>query len=273
ERLRTELAGKADVTLIIGPARSIDRDNRAVELAPIRTRPVGVPRSLPKPLVVVATQTIEAGGDIDFDGLVTEAAALDAPRPRFIPLHRAGRPVLAEAAILAHTDDIGAKADHPVYGNRIAKTWEAMNRWKGNGAGDCIDFGISAMNAVLANDKVDELVAEGVNAPILLPAYADLWSQTWPIPNADPDVVLFLHGPDRAAATVQIVWRADLGRDLDAGDRARLVDLFALVPPRAAEAVEVPLWAARAWLREDGVHEADFSDAAEPERGTAGKQK
>ena len=273
ERLRAELAGKADVTLIIGPARSIDRDNRAAELVPIRTRPVGVPRALPKPLVVVATQSIEAGVDIDFDGLVTEAAALDALRQRFGRLNRAGRRIVAEAAILAHKDDIGAKADDAVYGKRIAKTWEAMNRWKENGADDCIDFGISAMNAVLASEKVDELVAEGVDAPILLPAYADLWSRTWPIPNADPDAVLFLHGPDRAAATVQIVWRADLGRDLDAGNRTRLVELFTLVPPRSAEAVEVPLWAARAWLRQDDVDEADFSDAAEPEPEAAREQK
>src|SRR5262249_8027072 len=273
ERLRTELAGKADVTLIIGPARSIDRDNRAAELVPIRTRPVGVPRALPKPLVVVATQTIEAGVDIDFDGLVTEAAALDALRQRFGRLNRAGRRILAEAAILAHKDDIGAKADDPVYGNRIAKTWEVMSRWKENGPDDCIDFGISAMTAVLANEKVDELVAEGVDAPILLPAYAELWSQTWPIPNADPDAALFLHGPDRAPATVQIVWRADLGRDLDAGNRARLVELFTLVPPRAAEAVEVPLWAARAWLRQDDEDKADFSDTAEPEPEAVGRQK
>jgi CRISPR-associated endonuclease/helicase Cas3 len=273
ERLRTELAGDADVTLIIGPARSIDRDNRAAELSPIRTRSVSVPRALPKPLVVVATQTIEAGVDIDFDGLVTEAAALDALRQRFGRLNRAGRRVLAEAAIVAHKDDIGAKADDPVYGNRIAKTWEAMNRWKENHPDDCIDFGISAMNAVLANEKVDELVAEGVDAPILLPAYADLWSQTWPIPSADPDAVLFLHGPDRAPATVQIVWRADLGRDLDAGNRARLVELFTLLPPRAAEAVEVPLWAARAWLRQEGVDKADFSDAVEPEPDAAREQE
>jgi len=26
------------------------------------------------------------------------------------------------------------------------------------------------------------------NAPALLPAYADFWSQTSPIPNADPEV-------------------------------------------------------------------------------------
>jgi len=42
------------------------------------------------------------------------------------------------------------------------------------------------------------------NAPALLPAYADFWSQTSPIPNADPEVALFLHGPNRSPASVQI---------------------------------------------------------------------
>jgi CRISPR-associated endonuclease/helicase Cas3 len=106
-----------------------------------------------------------------------------------------------------------------------------------------------------------------------MPAYAHLWSQTAPIPNADPEVALFLHGPDRSPASVQIVWRADIdeARDLrpamqgssQRATRARLIELFKLVPPRAAEAIEVPLWAARAWLDRASAAAASFSDAAE----------
>lgn len=274
ERLRSELTPEVDISLIIGPARSIDRDNRAAELTPIRTRPVDAARSLPKPLLIVATQTIEAGVDIDFDGLVTEAASLDALRQRFGRLNRAGRDFVSEAAILAHKDDIGAKADDPVYGDRIRKTWAAMQRWKETGTDGRVDFGISAMQATLQNERVDELVAKSDEAPVLLPAYADLWSQTSPIPNADPEIALFLHGPDHAPATVQIVWRADIGRtDLHVGNRGRLMEILALVPPRATEAVEVPLWAARAWLRQAGINEADFSDAVESEPELVGEQE
>jgi CRISPR-associated endonuclease/helicase Cas3 len=112
------------------------------------------------------------------------------------------------------------------------------------------------------------------DAPVLMPAYAHLWSQTAPIPKADPDVALFLHGPDRSPASVQIVWRADIdeARDLRpamgkgpeaAAAHARLVELFKLMPPRAAEAIEVPLWAACAWLDRPGSSVAGFSDAVE----------
>ena len=92
--------------LIIGPARAVDRDKRAGELAPIRTGQSKSRGEMTDPLVVVATQTIEAGVDIDFDGLVTEAAPLDALRQRFGRLNRAGRNITVEAVMLAHRDDI-----------------------------------------------------------------------------------------------------------------------------------------------------------------------
>src|SRR5271163_3389418 len=142
ERLRDELAEAAEAILVIGPARGVDRDRLAEKLACIRTGRDDLRSEMQKPLVLVATQTIEAGVDIDFDGLVTEAAALDALRQRFGRLNRAGRPhIMPEAVVLAHKEDIGDKADDPVYGDRIAETWKALNRWKTDGR---VDFGIAA---------------------------------------------------------------------------------------------------------------------------------
>jgi CRISPR-associated endonuclease/helicase Cas3 len=275
ERLCSELGSEADVTLIIGSARAVERDNQAAKLSPIRTRHPDAPRTLEKPLIAVATQTIEAGVDIDFDGLVTEAASLDALRQRFGRVNRGGRKISPEAVILVHKDDIGAKVDDPVYGARIKATWEKMQQLASE-SNNVVDFGIDALRKRINRDEAGTLAAPIVNAPILLPAYADLWSQTWPIPNADPDVVLFLHGPDHSPATVQILWRADLDEENDLrpamGDmsaRARLMKLFTLLPPRAAEAVEVPLWAARAWLERSDANAADFSDAVERPLGGA----
>jgi CRISPR-associated endonuclease/helicase Cas3 len=270
ERLRNNREIDIELKLLIGPARSVDRDRHAKELEPIRTRQSDTPRELPKALVVVATQTIEAGVDIDFDGLVTEAAALDALRQRFGRLNRAGRDITPEAVVLVHKEDIGTKADDPVYGDKIAKTWAVLKRLAAEADG-VVDFGIETLRNSIGESETAELTAPTNNAPVLLPAYADLWSQTSPIPNADPGVALFLHGPDRSPAGIQIVWRADIAeRDLIAArrsknDQAWLTELFTLVPPRAAEAIEVPLWAARSWLLQSGTKGADFSDTVERE--------
>ena len=253
-----------DLKLIIGPARPVDRDRIAAELDCIRTAPGHAPRRLSKPLIVVATQTIEAGVDIDFDGLVTEAAAFDALRQRFGRLNRAGRPITPNAVVLAHKADVGAKADDPVYGDRIVKTWGALKQLAADST-EMVDFGIEALRSLISKDQAAELAAPLKDAPVLMPAYADLWSQTSPIPNSDPNVTLFLHGADRAPASVQIVWRADVTRnDIDAArnpETVGLIDLLSLAPPRAAEAIEVPIWAARAFLRQQTKASGELADA------------
>jgi CRISPR-associated endonuclease/helicase Cas3 len=271
DRLEAELKGAAELLLIIGPARAADRNRHAGKLDPIRTGELKARGKLGKPLIVIATQTIEAGVDIDFDGLVTEAASLDALRQRFGRLNRAGRDIKPEAVILAHKEDLAAKADDAIYGDRIKNTWQALNRWQAKASDGGVDFGIQSMEAILKaeTEPLSDLVVKCLNAPVFMPAYADLLSQTSPIPRADPDIVLFLHGPDRSPAAVQIIWRADIDiTDLysawrDEDERDRLVDLFTLMPPRAAEAIEVPLWAARAWLQKPSVTQAEFSDVIE----------
>ena len=76
EELRKCLdAESTDLILMIGPSRPVDRDVLTGTLEPIYT---GSSRKLTKPFVLVATQCIEVGVDIDLDGLVTEAAPIDA---------------------------------------------------------------------------------------------------------------------------------------------------------------------------------------------------
>jgi CRISPR-associated endonuclease/helicase Cas3 len=268
--LKTEL-DDAEVILVIGPARSVDREERArAQLGGIRTNDPDATRVLDRSLIVVATQTIEAGVDIDLDGLVTEAAALDALRQRFGRLNRAGRFLTPVASVVAHRDDIAAKADDPIYRDRISRTWAELSSLASDRV---VDFGLEAFAGRLTSEQAVELAAPREDAPVLLPAYADLWSHTSPIPNADPEVGLFLHGPDRSPASVQIVWRADIRRDdLIPRERDRLIELLGLVPPRSGEAIEVPLWAARAWLGENHEPLANLSDAADraPEEDPTG---
>lgn len=265
EMLRERLP-EADVMLIIGPARAADRLGLSRTLEPIRTGQHEARGQLGKPLVLVATQTIEAGVDLDLDGLLTEAAPLDALRQRFGRLNRDGRPITAEATIVAFKEDVGAKTDDPIYGDRIAKTWQRLQEL--STADGIVDFGIAALDARITDDDATALSAPMSNAPVLMPAYAHLWAQTAPVPRADPDVALFLHGPDRAPASVQVVWRADIMEaDLRRRDAAHVRELLtsrlALMRPRATEAIEVPLWSVRAWLERADVTQERLSDVGE----------
>ena len=273
ERLREKPKDDEDsgdgVVLMIGRSRDVDRDRIVEALDPFRTG--AKTREAAKPLFVVATQCLEVGVDLDLDGLVTQAAPLDALRQRFGRLNRAGRPVPAEGAVLARSEDIARSADDPVYGDRIRKTWKALQELAED---DRVDFGVETLPRRLAEAGIDpnDLATVRPAAPVVMPAYLDFWSRTSPRPTADPEVALFLHGTERTAAGVSLVWRGDVGGDaLKDARRDSLGEAIRLVPPRAAEAVEVPLWAVRAWLRLEEEDLSQISDAPERERGGPGK--
>ena len=244
---------ESNCLLMIGRSRDVDRDRIVDKLAPYRT---GCPDREATPLMVVATQCLEVGVDLDLDGLVTQAASLDALRQRFGRLNRAGREIEAKGTILVTAESLAKKADDPVYGDRIRKTWDALI---GIARKEHVDFGFQALDQSLQAAKldIDELAAERARAPVLMPAYLDLWSQTSPAPAADPEVGLFLHGAQRLSAEVSIVWRGDIfDTDLAADGGANLAEVLEIVPPRAAEMIDVPIWAAAAWLARRGTARA-----------------
>ncbi|MCY4375378.1 MAG: type I-U CRISPR-associated helicase/endonuclease Cas3 [Spirochaetaceae bacterium] len=248
--------------LMIGRSRSVTRDQIAEKLAPFRTG--AADRADAEPMMLVATQCLEVGVDLDLDGLLTQAASFDALRQRFGRLNRAGRPITAEGAILVMSESLAKKTDDPVYGDRIRKTWEALNAMAKD---DVVDFGVEALDRRLKEADIDlaELAAPRAQAPTLMPAYLDLWSQTSPPPVSDPEVGLFLHGTERSPAEVSLVWRSDItGADMGDGSDV-LKAILELVPPRAAEMIDVPIWSAAAWLR--GERDAGLANVADvPER-------
>ena len=103
----------ADVALLIGRTRDVDRDTVLAELLP-RMR-AGRGEDAGPPLFVVATQCVEAGADLDFDALVTEIAPLDYLRQRLGWLNRLGRRSTAPAMIIATNEPFAARADDPIY--------------------------------------------------------------------------------------------------------------------------------------------------------------
>ena len=249
--------------LLTGRMRPLDKDRAVRELHDLdlsSDRSAG--RELEKPVVVVATQTLEVGADLDFDGLVTECASLDALRQRFGRLNRMGRDIDARAEILIRVDQArpkrGAEQD-PVYGEALTNTWKWLDAHKNEDG--AVDFGIAHLDRLLAEeDALADLGAPSAAAPVMLPAHVDCWAQTAPEPRPSPEVAHFLHGPREGAPDVQVCWRADL--DLAGADgQDHAIESLTLCPPASSETLAVPVGVFRRWLA--GVEPGDDSGDVE----------
>lgn len=273
ERLEAETGADAPPILMIGPTRAPDREQAVETLLPLRTRlwKEGETRALERTTIVVATQCLEAGADLDFDGLISEAAPLDALRQRFGRLNRAGRPFVAHGAVVAGKPDLSTRHDDPVYGRSIKAAWDWLSE---RAAGGTVDFGPAAFDALLKEAPPPETpspYSPHADAPVLMPAHLDLLSQTAPVPACDPEVALSLHGPRRQPDAVSVIWRADVepGRP----DDADLRRLLLLVPPRSGEAVELPVWTVRRWLTNGARDTAALADLPATEPGESASHR
>ncbi len=167
-------------------------------------------------LVVVATQTLEVGADLDFDFLVTETAGARALVQRFGRLNRLGDRPHARG-VVCHAEDAQL---WPPYGTEPERVWGRLRA-----AGEELD---------LAPEHVSEVVGQPEDVPPevgeLLPDHLwELAKTSFPEPG-EPPVELFFEGLD-ADADLSVCWRAHL----PAADER-------LLPPlREAEAVEVPV--------------------------------
>ena len=280
-RLAAEHGDRA--VLLTGRMRPVDKDAVVQRyLAPLQSAQ-SAERSLTEPLFVVATQTLEVGADLDFDGLVTECASLDALRQRFGRLNRMGRPIEARAAILIRGDQSGLSADirngertkrqkkttekdDPVYGPALAATWAWLDNRRNEN--DEVDFGIASLDASLPEgDALAALNAPAPDAPVMLPSHVDCWAQTAPEPRPSPDLAPFLHGPREGAADVQVCWRADL--DLSSAEaRSHAFESLSLCPPSSSETLPVPIGVFRRWLSGSDVGD----DSADVEGVPAGTE-
>ncbi|MCB0984214.1 MAG: type I-U CRISPR-associated helicase/endonuclease Cas3 [Ilumatobacter sp.] len=192
-------------------------------------------------VVVVATQCIEVGADLSFDGLVTEVASLASLRQRFGRLDRRGRASRegrpAHAVIVGVESALSAPED-AVYGGALRATWDALYQRFGS---EPFDVGpLSAdLNGLPATCDVAPRVPR-----VLMPAHLELLSFTNPEPVRSPEVAGFLHGDIDPDSDVSVLWRADLDSS-EASDVRRILELM---PPAASELIAVPIGAARRWL-------------------------
>ena len=253
EALQDEAKKRAlQLELMIGRGRPLDRDRVAARVM-ARAEAGRAPSGNDHGLVVVATQTIEVGADLDFQGIVTECASLDALRQRFGRLDRLGTYRQAQAVVVGGSD----ADDDPIYGAALNKTWrELLAKAEQRDGCPCFDFSIERMQSFLKDVDAAALSVQPRAAPQLTPLHLELLIQTEPPPMYEPDVAALLHGFDSEAADVQVVWREDLPVEpisdgqvvLDRRETVAVRALLALSPPSSLEAASLPLAAVRSWL-------------------------
>ncbi|MHB1627412.1 MAG: type I-G CRISPR-associated helicase/endonuclease Cas3g [Bacilli bacterium] len=266
ERLETAQV-EGDVILLTGRQRGWDRRALLKNWLPFM-RADAYRREVKRRLIVIATQCLEVGADVDFDVLVTESAPLDALRQRFGRLNRLGRSTSAMdpgiCGAIVHLDTGERTVADRVYGSAAAATWKKLfgmsDSGKKKGKATQIpelEMGIESMDQRLAQLRADDLrdlTAPREHAPVMMPAYLDLWAQTNPRPTVEPSPELFLHGKRTNSGDVHVVWRADLLP----GSEGQWKDIVSLYPPCHEEACPVPIWELRAFL--NGQIDIDGAD-------------
>ena len=273
--------GDYDVVLLTGRVRPFDRDRRLDQCLPRIKAGRRERGPEEKKFIVVGTQCLEVGANLDFDGLVTELASLAALRQRFGRLDRLGRSGATHAAIVMRAeyrpkpekepkpkDKKTSRAMDPIYGEAAAGAWKWLEAAASPGKQRFVDFGVEALARAMEQHPFPEPEAAST-IPALLPGHIDLWMQTSPTPHPDPDVAPFLHGKDALdAAEVQVLWRADL----DFFDQNGWADIVSLAPPLVEEALSLPVWAVQSWLRGKTDH-APVSDLEGVRREAKAKDK
>jgi CRISPR-associated endonuclease/helicase Cas3 len=254
--------------LLTGRVRPVDRDYLLHKYYE-RLR-AGRERKAGQPLIVVATQTIEVGANLDFDAVVTESAALPALIQRLGRLNRlASLPI--SHALVVHDGSVGS--EDPVYGPAREATWNWLLEHAPTLPAKATELGDDGLlvSPIALRALLKELSAERRATmqpavpyiPQLTSETLDAWSRTSPPPCPDPPVPPFLHGIDHGRPDVSIVWRAGLPSDL-----SLWATPLNAVPPATEEMLDVPYMAARRWLAGLGDETSSdlegLADADEP---------
>lgn len=247
---RRVAAAHADTGLLTGRSRPIDRESVAERW----TGRFGLNKSDDAAsAILVATQTVEVGMNIDVDALVTQECALDALIQRLGRVNRLGRRIGRAVVVSTGKDD-------PVYGGAAPATTEALlGRWGAPqlrratdaAAADAGWLDVSPLSLRRAAEELPGragVVREPEHAPLVDDSLFEWWSRTSPVPYPDPPVAPYLHGREAGPGTVSVAWRADVSMPAE-----RLS-----VPVSARECVEVPMGAFQRWWAGDGA--ADVAD-------------
>ncbi len=233
-RLRLERESRGlDLLLLTG-------QNREPDAAEVRHRILdeenGAPSGRKKldretSLVVVATQTLEVGADVDFEYLVTEQCGARALIQRLGRLNRLGR-FSDSRAVYVHTPPMSSRGKTgegwPVYGREPETVLARLEEAQGSDS----DVDVSPrIVAQVVGEPGDDLG----RAPEVLPALLWEWVKTTTPPLGEAPVEPYFSGIAEAGYSVSVMWRCYVPPD---GER--------LWPrPRDLETVDVPVLAFR----------------------------
>ena len=231
DRLRARLTdAEADVLLLTGQAREREAERTRDRILEGMRAGISWP-GRPRHLVVVATQTLEVGADIDAEYLVTEGCGVRALTQRLGRLNRLGRFPHARA-VYVHLPPArrrGGALEWPIYGSEPGAVRARLEAAIPAGS-RCVDVSPACVADVLGppGDR------EG-RAPEVLPGILWEWVKTTAPPPGEAPVEPYFAGVEGARYAVSLIWRAYLPAD---GER---------VWPRPAdrEAVSVPIAEAR----------------------------
>ncbi len=237
EDLRKAVASRSaalDADLVLLTGRMREREANAVRsrlLDRVRGAPAGrdpdVVRS--RHLIVVATQSLEVGADLDFDVLVTELCGARALVQRFGRLNRLGE-VDAAAGVIVREE---SRATFGIYGEEPLAVWERL-----------VERGSDGLN--LAPSRITEMVGppgdDTGRAGEILPAHLWEWAKTTTPPPGEALPELFYDAIQDVDFSVSVIWRAHVAAD----------DVELRPAPSADEAVEVPITEAREELAKVG---------------------
>lgn len=211
---------QAQILVSTGQARSFDTDALHKRLMHEREGVrSGREGSLDEHLVVLSTQTLEVGADLDFDVLVTETAGVRATIQRFGRLNRLGQKPDARAIVVHAVDG----KPSPLYGDEIGHIWERLQRISGG-----LD---------LSPENIQSLLGDPEDHPGRLAEFlpAHLWelAKTSYPPQDETPIELFYDGFPDLVGRASVCWRAYLPEADGAGSLTS--------PIRQDEVIDLPI--------------------------------
>ncbi len=194
-------------------------------------------------LIVVATQTLEVGADIDAEYLVTEACGVRALTQRLGRLNRLGRFPHARTTYVhvppSRSRRVSGSATDmdtwPVYGPEPNTVLDRLQKSRSGSAAETVDLSPRSIASVLGPPLDDS-----GRAPEILPGLLYEWTKTTTPPEGEAPVEPYFSGIAASRLSVALLWRAHVpapGRRLWPRGTDR-------------EAIEVPLVEAREVLGE-----------------------